>query len=631
MPNEIVRIVAHEKFILDGMRRQAGTVDKAVLELVMNGMEAQLPLKSKRPRVDIVFKDDEKDPTLTVTDPGRGFQSRAEVNEWFAKFGTPHDECPNCQATMAWDGERYHCDCGHEAEGRTWAEFRVGRGQALSQGRNVWRTGIFRMEYDLETPPDQRTYSRKDGTDHILDFALVTDLPHHAGCEVTIHFYNNPVGPGKFYSNIDAFRDAIQHQVEFMEGIVTFNGEQINTPASECSWDLETDDAYFMFGKGVHFSAYNIGAFVKDFSVSSAGINGVFVSKRRMHVNYARNDIHQTCAVFKRIWKVIQIHKTEKVRKERRYLTSEERISTLLDVRYGNVEYDEIKSLGLLQLTDGRMLSLDAARRLRVPWTFAPMGDRAADHLMQTGQATCLATDVLDRFKYPGDPKQFFIWLMRHLIRDSYTGQYQWSKIEPFFRKFEDISRNISLSGTIIPASELQKAERRFLRVMRGYNIWGNRTLCIGLSQSMLGWTDGSSFIAFEREHLRINYPSYARGAATIATLAMHELAHNDNDTGTHIHGTEFYQRYHELTQGPALWIIEDLPRRLRNERYQEKKTERVEKITKKKAQRDKKLKIAKVKAKQKRNPVVVAAETEKKPVAAKKATPKFGRRRRRF
>ncbi|MFQ5677002.1 MAG: hypothetical protein ACE5G1_13985, partial [bacterium] len=576
MIEEIVRISAHENLIIDSISRQAGSVEKAVLELVMNAIEAQLD--NPKPMVDICFSVDEANnrATLKVHDLGRGFKNRLEVEEWFAKFGTPHSECPKCKKRMTLRLGNFICECGYKTGGRTWAEFRMGRGQAFSFGRNVWRTGKFRMEYDLKVPPSQRNYAHGDTcpkckhqsmpvvngeyvckcgyrhrADHVLDFQLQSDLPEQKGCEVTVHFYKNPVGSYSYYASVDAFKSAIKHHVEFIEGEIFFNGEQINTPASECNWDVETEDAYFMFGKGSNLALYNIGAFVKDFSVSHVGVTGVVVSKEKMKVNFARNDVQQDCEIFQRIQVIIRENKIKRVRRARRRLDSSERISTLNDLRDGDCDYDEVKNIGLFELTDGKVLSLEAVRKIRSPWTFAKPGSRVADQLMQIDAAICFSEDTTDRMDYSGELGSFFDWLLK---RQGLKELERWSKIRRFYRSFEILADGYSNAHRIIPTSKLSKAERRFLTVMERYDCWNGRTFCIGVSDTANGWTDGKTYIAFNRDYLKWNNPQYSSGAASLVTLAFHEMAHDEEDTGSHNHKVEFYQRYHDLTRNQALW-----------------------------------------------------------------------------
>ncbi len=607
MVTEIVRLSAHEKFIIDGIKKQAGSVEKAVLELVMNAIEAQLASKST-PVVNIDFSvgEDGSNPTLVVRDLGRGFKNRNEIEQWFAKFGTPHNECPECQKTMRLQGDTYVCVCGYETEGRTWAEFRMGRGQAFSFGRNVWRTGKFRMEYDLETDPDDRTYSHKDGTEnHVLDFSLQSNLPNQQGCEVSVFFYENPIGNG--YRSLDDFKASIKHHVEFMEGKITFNGEQINTPASECDWDVETDDACFMFGKGNKLALYNIGAFVNDHSAADMGLTGVVVSKQKLMVNFARNDVMQSCPIWKRIQVIIRENRIKKVRRAARRLNNDERISTLLDLLCGDASYDEVKTIGLLELTDGKVLSLDAIRKIRSHWTFASPGSRIADRLMQVDEAICFSTHTLDSVSYSGDERDFFEWLLKE--HDSGELPNGWDKIKAFYKPFEGLSSGYENVYRIIPTSKLSKAERCFLRVMERFDRWKGRTLCIGTSDTANAWTDGSTYIAFDRKFLKRNNPQYYTGAAALVTLAYHEMAHDDDDTGTHFHNVEFYQKYHDMTCMTCVMdMIGELPHKMSGQKWQDQAEETAEKEAKKKAARDVKLGIKRVVRKQEN--VAAAAAT---------------------
>ena len=62
------------------IKSQAGTLAKALLELVMNSIDAGAS------QVSITLTGTR----LKVEDDGRGFQSRTEVTSWFETFGTPH-------------------------------------------------------------------------------------------------------------------------------------------------------------------------------------------------------------------------------------------------------------------------------------------------------------------------------------------------------------------------------------------------------------------------------------------------------------------------------------------------------------------------------------------------------------
>ncbi|MFQ5788014.1 MAG: hypothetical protein ACE5H1_08530, partial [Thermodesulfobacteriota bacterium] len=283
--------------------------------------------------------------------------------------------------------------------------------------------------------------------------------------------------------------------------------------------------------------------------------------------------------------------------------------------------YDEVKNIGLFELTDGKVLSLEAVRKIRSPWTFAKPGSRVADQLMQIDAAICFSEDTTDRMDYSGELGSFFDWLLK---RQGLKELEKWSKIRKFYSSFEILADGYSNAHRIIPTSKLSKAERRFLTVMERYDCWNGRTFCIGVSDTANGWTDGKTYIAFNRDYLKWNNPQYSSGAASLVTLAFHEMAHDEEDTGSHNHKVEFYQRYHDLTRNQALWLIADLPAKMRAQKWQDKASEEAERQAKKKEQRDRRLGIKRI---------GVAADVSKPSRLAKKlkGTGKKKAKRRKF
>jgi len=97
--------------MLDVIKRQAGSLLKAVLEGVMNAIDAgatkcEIPTSSTK---------------VIIRDNGCGFQTAEQVKEWFGKWGAVH------VAT----------------EAKQFGQFRMGRGQMFAYGRNVWHSNQF--------------------------------------------------------------------------------------------------------------------------------------------------------------------------------------------------------------------------------------------------------------------------------------------------------------------------------------------------------------------------------------------------------------------------------------------------------------------------------------------------------
>jgi len=586
-------LVADPKLLLDIIKRQAGSLEKAVLEGVMNAREAG----SSRVIIEL-------DPVcesieaykpgvlLTLSDTGQGFRNKTEIAEWFNKFGKPHTK----------------------DEKKTWAQFRMGRGQMFAFGRNVWRSGEFRMELDVN----------RCG----LDWHLEDGLPLYTGCRIDIHLYENPINTGS-YPSIETFKAAIKKQIEFMDGEIEFNKDQLNTPASHLDWDAEDDDAYYMFGKGQDLAFYNLGAFVRTWSASRAGVTGVVVSKRQLKVNFARNDIQHDCEVFRRIQEVVKENRIKKIRKQRRDLNRDERCAMLCDLRDGSVDYSECRALGLIRLSNDKVMSLDAVRKIRSPWCFAKHGDMRADRLLWSEDAVCFDNDLLHELNYSGEECDFFDWLMRITFRNDcrHSGNMksQWAPMKGLHRPFHKLTAGISNTRRRLPQDKWTKAERRIVRVLEGFQCWGGRAICIGLSDTALAWTDGSSYICLGREYLKKASPNQLWGASHLTMVMFHELAHRDSTEESHHHGMEFYQNFHDLVCGDLrggwnyvspTFIMAQMAHKLRMVKAEDYQEAVVKKEQKAKAARDKKLGLGKVAALESKPPVTVTRV--KRPVKLK-------------
>jgi len=578
---------AHEALIISNIERQAGSVGKAILEGTMNGIEACN--KADVPaQVWIDFKSNdaqvgEPGSVLRIKDLGCGITTKQQILDWWKTFGTPHED----------------------SEKKIWANFRMGRGQMFTYGRNIWRTGTFRLEYDHNTPPAERNYP----SDSRIQFGLEEGLDPFEGCEIEIHFYKNPVGPGGSYASVEALKADVRQQIEFMEGSIYFNDEQINTPASLCRWDDETEEAYFLWGIGTELTVYNIGAYVCGYSIPRMGVSGVVVSKKQLRLNYPRNAVMQdACPVWSLIRDIVDSKKVTKIRATSRRLEYDEKIANLIDLRDGLCSLKDMNGVGLLETSSGKSMSLPACKAIRSPWTFAPKGDMVADKLIQAGNAICLSDKILRELNYTGDPAGFFEYLLQEEIRSAQSHWVTdtthnkvfkaWKHLRKLYRPFQsgggnDLCNQYNRRITIIPTHKLSKFERRVIRVLSSYDCWGNRTIVIGISDCYNGWTDGDSYIAIDREYLKRHSPSLWRGSAAIVTLMFHELAHDEDNTETDVHGLEFYKAYHDLTRGGNCWMIADMYERLKNAKTDDYNEEQRVKAAKAKEKRDKKLRVA--------------------------------------
>ena len=108
----------HQNLLRDVIERQAGTIDKAVLEQVMNLIEAG----ATRGDITITPK------RIVVKDDGVGFQSREEIEAAFEVFGKSDER---------------------KLENKRYARFQMGRGQGFAFARTTYRTRTFEMFVDI--------------------------------------------------------------------------------------------------------------------------------------------------------------------------------------------------------------------------------------------------------------------------------------------------------------------------------------------------------------------------------------------------------------------------------------------------------------------------------------------------
>ena len=559
----------HKKLLLDTIKRQAGTLEKANLEGVRNSIEAGSPI------VVVEFKVVDGIAHLSIHDTGRGIETKKEMIEHFETFGTPHEA----------------------SECTTWKQFRMGRGQMFAFGKNTWRTATFKMEVDIDNKG--------------LTYELTENLPFIQGCQIDIELYTNPIR----YSSIDNYKERIQKQIRFMEIPIMFNGEQINTPASECKWDFEDKNSYYMFNTGSDFKVYNLGAYVMDASLSDMGMVGIVVSKKQLKVNFARNDVQHDCEVYHGYMKdtnevdeqgdtiqkkidgikdVVKKNRIKKTRQRRRTLDTWERTATLKDLRDGSQDLTDVKTLGLIQTSQGKWLSLDAVRKSKMQWCFAPLGDRYADKLMERDQALCISEKMLDIVGYTGVKSMFFSWLTNTESSHNY-GQDVWQNLSIMYVDFKKLSDGINDSYHIIPHKKYTKYERRIIAVLQGMGCWDSRQIVLGLSDTASGWTDAVSYIAIDREWLRRTKPTYGRAIATLMMLMAHEMAHDTDSRGTHVHGPEFYEKMVQILESynSPICYCADFKQKMESSRVDEQISQENQKRAKAKAKQNEKLGIA--------------------------------------
>ncbi|MFZ3481876.1 ATP-binding protein [Sphingomonas sp. 3-13AW] len=509
--------VMHPNLLFDVITKQAGTLQKAILEGVMNGVDAGAT------RIDISIDTGR----VIISDNGKGFTDRHEIEQYFETFGTPHEE-------------------GDAVYGR----FRMGRGQMMAFGVNQWTTNTFVMQVDIKNKG--------------LDYDLVDSVASSkafSGCRIKIDLYD-----ALLPSDCDSIQRDLKQWVAYVGTPVYLNDRLISEDPSSAKWDVETDDAWFKLApsKGT-LAIYNLGVLVTHAPAHRFGTGGVVVSKSRLDVNFARNDVQNTCKVFAGIKAELRRHSDTQVTRKKR-ITEYERAHLAGRILEGSVDPARAIEVPVITDVEGRHLSLnDFARRIQhAERVFAtPRGNRQAITVAQQILGTAVAQETLDRF----DAKDIydFIAKLRNVVSTwagesgSYRDNQPYNTLRAALAQAKAV--DVSVFDTLvtesfepIPEKKLNPRQKILRRVLEAgmYPIaeatrQRPRKIGIGHSDVAQAWTDGVGHVWFNENMLPLIGEGY-QGCTRLAALMLHEFMHEGPDTDTHEHDGEFYKRHHDLS-----------------------------------------------------------------------------------
>jgi len=526
---ETRKLVAHEKLLIDVIKRQAGSLKKAILEGTMNSVEAGAT------EIDINFlaersqdKDNPSPAYLSIYDDGIGIQTKDELVKHFETFGQPHEANENV----------------------VWKQFRMGRGQMFAFGKNTWRTSEFKMLVDVDNME--------------LDYELQGGLEQVGGCKIDIELYKNPLDNWTI-SSVKSFKEEVKEQVRYVNIPVKFNDEVVSVDPATLNWDFEDKHAYYKFSDTSQLKIYNLGVYVMSKSIRQAGVGGIVVSKNMLKVNFARNDVDSTCPIYQEINKIVLENKIKKANKQYRAKTADDRYSLLLGLRDAEEGSYQYEGKRILRLTNNKWISWKMFVKDGRPWCFAPAGNRIADKHMQSDKALCFDESMVEEMGYDGPLDEFFDWLWSDMVGQMYSGGNKRDELKIIKNQFamfdkkqsdlvsehvssKTLSDQFSESYNYIPYGKLKKTEKRILDALSNLACWDDRTLRIGVSDVASAWTDGATYIAIDRDRLRMVSLNYIGSVLDLFTMLCHELAHDNTSAGTHNHGPEFFEKYYDIT-----------------------------------------------------------------------------------
>lgn len=552
----------HPRLLWDVIHRQAGTLGKAILEGVMNSVDAgasycELTLDRE---------------SFSISDDGKGFASDQEIEQYFETFGYPHEE-----------GDA------------TYGRFRMGRGQIMSFGSSHWETNNYRMDVDFRPQKDEK------GDDFALgyNFSKVSDKVK--GCSVRVNLYDK-LTP----SQLDNIRREIMDYVKYVGIPVSLKMQQgdqlvekvISTPPSDVEWDEETDDGFIKYKASGTLDVYNQGVLVTRLHSSLHGVSGVVVSKTPLDVNFARNNVQSSCAVWKRLTKHLAAKNKESVKRspvlsdhQRAYLAT-----SLANNEITMEELDDARIVTDVTNSHHKFSVFHTLAKQGRPIVIASRGNRVAEMAHTRKVAFAISDACAEHFGASTEAE--LVDVIQQIYKKNRFGP-------PKLRTMgiDDLNEMISSTHEPIEDKELNKAELLALRVIRegnkvlhfggryydyrnGTNVFdveadphkspysdrdNKRKISVGSSDTALAWTDGTSVIFIERRQLKRVKEGY-KGMLALSNLLLHEYLHNGPSTGTHDHGVEFYERFHDLSlrtdilDASASTMLKHMITKLRNE-----------------------------------------------------------------
>lgn len=549
----------HPAVIFQVIYAQAGTLSKAVLECLMNSVDAE----ASEVTVDVT------NTGISIKDNGRGFQTKEQIEQWFEVFGFPHQE-----------GDRIY------------GQFGMGRGQLWAFARTVWYTNEFVMDVDIKAR----------GLDYTLS---LSDKPYK-GVHIAGQFY-------EALSNVEleAFKRELVELAKYLQIPVKLNNKTITQSMKDEKWTHETDEAYILLKPNSReMAVYNLGVLVRKYHAHSfGGVGGLVITKPgvRLMLNMARNDVLiSQCPVWKKIKPYI-VQTAEKERPANKRLGVEELQSIAMAAVASECPAETLASVKLVTNVSGKSETLgDFLDHANVGncnglLCAAPRGNKRGVKLHERKLAYVLSEETLERFgvstvsefveqvrsllepfaaaQYQPVANRWFSWHQDTSIlkaevlpaRDVYAAAptlaaemaYQANlrnRVMSVSDEFDFASRNLKETHELVKP---KNATERFLLqfAQRVTNLARDivstelgerldyREAFLGDSEVAQAWTDGQRWVAYRTDMVKNLSKGFSHWVL-LMNLAVHEFLHHNADLDSHMHDEVFMERYHECMLG---------------------------------------------------------------------------------
>ncbi|MGI5818094.1 MAG: hypothetical protein ACOX9R_08345 [Armatimonadota bacterium] len=426
--------------------------------------------------------------TLTCSDNGVGIgDTREDIIRRFAVFG---------------DSEKRDDDA-------TLGHFGIGRGQTLCL---IWSPELDRLDGRITVEPNGFVLS-DFRVDDELGFTL-SEGEHRQGTTWIIRA-NEPT------FDADEVKAYLREHV-LIDFPVLVNGEDVRNELSGEREEYENAILYLDEGAEA-FALYERGLKVNDVSVV-AGWGGTLITKVPLKLDMSRTQVQGRDPNWQGIlrWVRNRIHdRINDLPKDAR-LTDSQRGGILSEIGRRAELARMWGKLPLVRMTNDRTITLQEASKKRC--YFSSPGSALADRAIEKG--LCVVP-----------------WHTHALIAvlESVTGNQ--------VRDVREAPEVSAIADEQYRIVEPQVRERECLDLLQEYFDLG-REYRVGINPQAAGWTDGRTYVAIERSHLRRlkkHRKHTLRFLLEALDLVAHEHAHDRDDRQTMEHGVGFERRELEV------------------------------------------------------------------------------------
>lgn len=509
---------------------QAGSIGKAIIELLMNAVDADAK------KVNLILTKE----GFVCADDGNGFASREDVVRYFGRFGTPHQE-------------------GDAKYGR----YRLGRGQIMAHAKTMWTSKSWQMEVDTQCMG--------------YHYELSSTTNHFAGCEIEGEWYE-PFTSHELMQVLQEIRDL----VKYTPVSVILNGEQITKEPTKEKWDHEDEFAYYRVKEEGAVTIYNMGVLVRHDPGHMWGAGGLIVSKQAISLNVSRTEIlRKTCSTWKAIAK--QFGKmaeqySQKLGDNRKTEARREKSARALLSGEGDLQKIYRSEEVITVLPGKKHITLSSLVYTAKNWHQRRICVLESAFIVARGEL--LSRENIIQFVHPQTLQRFGVSTaieFRDILARVAKNIDQFESGQPVKRWFEpvtvpDIVEFKAISDAFVERTKvvsdktldtvtrrawvslkpsLRAYTRECLRDINRREGGSERAdrlqILLGESNTSDAWTDATTYIAINTDITKDLRQKPLATAGKIFALIDHEMAHN-GDSIESPHDEVFYRRYHDIS-----------------------------------------------------------------------------------